>query len=159
MNLDMKIYHKIAKQINQIPSALDIFDYVYGVLHDSQYRTRYQEFLKLDFPRVPYPKDMAMFEQYVRIGSRLRKLHLLEDVPEIQTTFPIPGNNIVKNVRFADGKVFINDTQCFKGVPDSVWDFTIGGSCPAQKYLKDRKGRVLSCDEILYYQKIVAVLG
>jgi len=108
---------------------------------------------------VPYPKDAAMFEQYVCIGARLRKLHLLEEVPEIQTAFPITGNNRVKNVRFVDGKVFINDTQYFEGVPDSVWDLFIGGSCPAQKYLKDRKGRVLSDGEILYYQKIVAVLG
>ena len=99
-----------------------------------------------------------MFEQYVHAGSRLRKMHLLEEVPEIQTTFPIVGDNIVKNVRFAGGTVFINDTQYFKGVPVTVWNFTIGGSCPAQKYLKDRKGRVLSCEEVLHYQKIVAVL-
>ena len=137
----------------------DIFDYVYGVLHDSQYRARYQEFLKIDFPRIPYPKDAAMFEQYVRDGVRLRKLHLLEEVPELHSTFPIAGNNVIKNVRHADGKVFINETQYFENVPDSVWNFFIGGSCPARKYLKDRKGRVLSEEEMLHYQKIVAVLS
>ena len=137
---------------------INVFDYIYGVLHDPSYRAKYQEFLKIDFPRVPYPKDVEEFERYVQIGSRLRKLHLLEDVPAFQTAFPISGNNIVQNVRFADDNVFINDTQYFEGVPVAVWEFYIGGSCPAQKYLKDRKGRVLSPEEVQYYQKIVAVL-
>jgi predicted helicase len=158
LNFNMEIVGEIAWRIGKSPAALDIFDYIYGVLHDSQYRKKYQEFLKMDFPRVPYPKDAAGFEQYVRVGSRLRKLHLLEDVPEIQTSFPVSGSNVVKDMRFADGKVFINDLQYFENVPVSVWNFFIGGSCPAQKYLKDRKGRVLSMEEILHYQKIAAVL-
>ena len=108
---------------------------------------------------MPYPKNTKEFEQYVRIGARLRKLHLLEKVPELYTTFPIAGGNVVTNVRYIDGKVFINATQYFENVPDSVWNFFIGGSCPAQKYLKDRKGRVLSTEEIVHYQKIVAVLA
>jgi len=143
----------------QFSVALDIFDYVYGLLHDPQYRARYQEFLKLDFPRVPYPKDGAMLEQYTRIGSRLRKLHLMEEVPEIQTTFPVAGDNVVKNVRWVDDRVFINDTQYFEGVPAAVWNVFIGGSAPVQKYLKDRKGRVLSEEEMVHCQKIVAVLS
>jgi hypothetical protein len=159
LNLNPDIVGKSAKRVGQSLSAQDIFDYVYGVLYDPAYRARYQEFLKIDFPRVPYPKDAAEFERYVRLGSRLRKLHLLVDVPKITTTFPIPGNNIVGTVRFADEKVFINDTQYFAGVPQSVWEYFIGGSCPAQNYLKDRKGRVFSCEEILHYQKIVAVLN
>jgi len=85
-------------------------------------------------------------------------LHLLEEVPTIQTSFPVSGSNVVKDVRLADGKVLINEAQYFENVSVSVWNFSIGGSCPAQKYLKDRKGRVLSMEEILLYQKIVAVL-
>jgi len=163
LNLNEEIVHGFfshngTKTQRGKPSALDIFDYVYGVLHDPKYRARYQEFLKLDFPRIPYPKDAAVFEQYVQVGTRLRKLHLLEEVPEIQTTFPIQGNNAVKDVRFIEGRALINDTQYFEGVPPSVWNFYIGGSCPVQKYLKDRKGRVLSSEEILHYKKIVAVL-
>jgi predicted helicase len=138
---------------------LDIFDYIYGVLHEPAYRTKYQEFLKIDFPRVPYPKDADEFEQYIRIGSRLRKLHLLEAVPTFQTAFPISGTNAVNKVRFADSKVFINETQYFKGVPTAVWEFFVGGSCPAQKYLKDRKNRVMTSEEVQHYQKIVAVLN
>ena len=140
------------------PYALNIFDYVYGVLHDPVYRAKYQEFLKIDFPRIPYPKEGAEFDRYVQAGTRLRKLHLLEEVPAIQTTFPISGNNAVENVRFVDGKVFINGSQYFENVPVSVWNFFIGGSCPAQKYLKDRKGRVLTLAEIQHYQNVAAVL-
>jgi len=158
--------HKGTKaQRDQKVSAQDIFDYIYGVLHDPQYRTTYQEFLKIDFPRVPYPKDAAEFDRYVRLGSRLRKLHLLEEIPAMQTAFPISGNNKVENVRYSPpvegvrgGQVFINETQYFEGIPISVWNYFIGGSCPVQKYLKDRKGRVLSPEEIQYYQKIVTAL-
>jgi hypothetical protein len=114
--------------------------------------------LKIDFPRVPSPKDVTEFERYVRVGSRLRRLHLFEDVPDIQTAFPIPGDNIIGNIRFIDGNVFITVSQYFEGVPLSVWEFYVGGYCPAQKYLKDRKGRVLTVDEIRHYQKIIAVL-
>jgi predicted helicase len=159
LNLNEKITKNLLPSaVCCLPSPQGIIDYIYGVLHDPSYRAKYQEFLKIDFPRVPYPKDAEEFERYVQIGSRLQKLHLLEEVPAFQAAFPITGNNVVKNVCFADGKVFINDTQYFENVPDAVWQFCIGGSCPAQKYLKDRKGRALSPAEIQHYQTIVAVL-
>ncbi|MDR0328935.1 MAG: N-6 DNA methylase [Planctomycetaceae bacterium] len=162
LNFNEEVVKKIEQQLQSAGSALlsplDIFDYIYGVLHDPQYRARYQEFLKMDFPRVPYPKDAAEFDRYVQIGSQLRKLHLLEEVPEVETSFPISGSNVVQNVHSVAEKVFINETQYFANVPDSAWHFSIGGSSPAQKYLKDRKGRVLSIEEIQHYQKIIAVL-
>jgi len=138
--------------------AQHIFDYVYGVLHDPAYRAKFQEFLKIDFPRVPYPKDKEEFDWYVQLGTRLRRLHLLEEVPTIRTSFPISGSNVVEHVYFTNGKVCINGSQYFENVSVSVWNFFIGGSCPMQKYLKDRKGRVLSLAEIQHYQKIAAVL-
>jgi predicted helicase len=154
LNLNEEIVGKIDYQ----SSAMDIFDYIYGVLHDPQYRAKYQEFLKIDFPRVPYPNDAAEFDRYVQVGGRLRALHLLEDVPAFQTAFPIAGNDVVEAVSFVDNKVFINESQYFENVPVAVWQYSIGGSYPAQKYLKDRKGRRLSMEEIQHYQKIVAVL-
>jgi predicted helicase len=170
LNMNEDIVNKIAENLpppafRGLSSPKDIFDYIYGVLHDPQYRAKYQEFLKMDFPRVPYPKDAAEFDRYVQAGSRLRKLHLLEEIPIFQTTFPVSGGNVVNEIRYSPpsegaggGSVYINETQYFAHVPDSVWQFSIGGSCPVQKYLKDRKGRVLSCEEIQYYQKIVAVI-
>ena len=157
-NLNEAVVNEIARRVGCVPSALDIFDYVYGVLFDPLYWAKYQDFLKMDFPCVRYPGDAAEFDQSLRRGERLRKLHLLEDVPAMHTAFPVSDGDGVKNVRFADGRVFINETQYFEGVPFAVWNFSIGGSCPAQKYLKDRKGRTLSSEEILHYQNIVAVL-
>jgi len=158
LNLNERIVGEIADRVGYTTSAIDIFDYIYGLLHDPQYRAKYQEFLRIDFPRVQYPMDVTEFTRYVRVGSRLRTLHLFEDIPESQPAFPISGDNTIGNVHFNDGKVFINATQYFEGVPLSIWEFYIGGSCPAQKYLKDRKGRVLAADEIQHYKKIIAVL-
>jgi len=158
-NLNGDIVKNIVSRIGKetLP-AMDIFDYVYGVLHDSQYRKKYQEFLTIDFPRVPYPAEACVFDRYVQAGVRLRTLHLLGDVPAIQTAFPVSGSNVVEHVRFAAGSLLINKTQYFRNVPASVWELAVGDYLPAQKYLKDRKGRVLTSEEIQHYQKIVAVL-
>lgn len=143
-----------------------IFDYIYGVLHTPSYRERYKEFLKIDFPRIPYPTNKEQFDKIVALGTKLRKLHLMEEVPPVQTSFNEPGDNLVTELRYepADdaanegGKVFINASQYFGNVPELVWNFYIGGYQPAQKWLKDRKGRTLSFDDISHYQKIIAIL-
>ena len=150
-----KIEHIIGKKVK--PERL--FDYIYAVLHSPKYRKDYEEFLKIDFPKIPYPFDNTEFERFAKCGQRLRELHLLEKIPKIKTTFPIADGNVVENVRFVDGKVYINKTQYFGNVPVTVWEFYIGGYRPLQKYLKDRKGRVLTFEEIQHYQAIVAVLG
>jgi hypothetical protein len=158
MNLNAEIAGNISKRLDSPPTAMDIFDYIYGVLHDPAYREKYHEFLKMDFPHVPYPKNEAEFDRYMHAGERLRKLHLLEHIPAIQTSFPVPGDDVIDNVRFENGKVFINAAQYFENVPAAVWNFYVGGSCPAQKYMKDRRGRILSFEEQQHYQRIVAVL-
>jgi predicted helicase len=129
-------------------------------LHSPTYRERYKEFLKIDFPRVPYPQDAAQFYTLVKLGAKLRRLHLLENVEPQQglANYPKEGSNKVEKISFQNGKVRINDTQYFDNVPSLVWEFYVGGYQPAQKWLKDRKGRVLNYDEILHYQKIVRVL-
>jgi len=150
-----KIEHIIGKKVK--PEKL--FDYIYAVLHSPKYRKDYEEFLKIDFPKIPYPVDNTEFERLAKFGQRLRELHLLEKIPKMKTTFPIADGNVVENVRFVDGKVYINKTQYFGNVPSSVWEFYVGGYQPLQKYVKDRKGRVLTFEEIQHYQKIVAVLS
>lgn len=143
----------------------DIFDYIYGVLHLPSYRAKYREFLKVDFPRIPYPKDKTEFEHFRSFGNQLRELHLMHNVPESPVTFPNAGSMQVDALRWEwnkddgySGNVYINETQCFKGVPAEAWDFYIGGYQPAQKWLKDRKGRTLSFDDIEHYRKIISVL-
>jgi len=142
-------------------TPIDILDYIYAVLHSPTYREKYKEFLKIDFPRVPYPKDAATFWQLVNLGSQIRQIHLLESptVEKYITQYPIDGDNIVTKPKYQDGKVYINDTQYFNNVPQTAWEFYIGGYQPAQKWLKDRKERTLEFDDILHYQKIIVALA
>ena len=149
-------------------TPVDLLDYIYGVLHSPTYREKYKELLKSDFPRVPYPDDQEKFWSFVGEGSKLRKLHLLEDAicEDFVTTFSVGGSDEVEKVSFKEstlnelnyGDVWINETQYFGNVPEIAWNFYIGGYQPAQKYLKDRKGKVLTSDEIEQWQRIVRVL-
>jgi predicted helicase len=141
-------------------APIDILDYIYAVLHSPTYREKYKEFLKIDFPRVPYPKDKETFWQLVKLGGEIRQIHLLESptVEKYITQYPIDGDNVVVKPKYQDNKVYINDTQYFNNVPQIAWEFYIGGYQPAQKWLKDRKERKLEFDDILHYQKIIVAL-
>ena len=142
-------------------APIDILDYIYAVLHSPTYRSKYKEFLKIDFPRVPYPKDADTFWKLVKLGGELRQIHLLESpvVNKFITTYPVNGSNEVVKLRYEDGKVWINNEQYFDKVPLVSWEFYIGGYQPAQKWLKDRKGRVLSSEDTMHYQKIIMALS
>ena len=141
-------------------APIDILDYIYAVLHSPTYREKYKEFLKIDFPRVPYPKDKETFWQLVKLGGEIRQIHLLESskVENYITEYPIDGDNIVVKPEYKNGNVYINQTQYFANVPIVAWNFYIGGYQPAQKWLKDRKDRKLEFEDILHYQKIIVAL-
>jgi len=141
-------------------APIDILDYIYAMLHSPTYREKYKEFLKIDFPRVPYPKDPEIFWQLVKLGGEIRQIHLLESpvVAHYITQYPVDGNNEVGKINYHEGKVYINETQFFANVPEVAWNFYIGGYQPAQKWLKDRKARKLDFDDILHYQKIIVAL-
>lgn len=139
------------------PAPEDIFDYIYAILHSPSYRAKYAEFLKIDFPRVPVPTQ-AEFERLVPLGRELRDLHLMKSRASYGTTFSESGDNVVQKISYSGGKVYINDTQYFGNVPESAWNFCIGGYQPAQKWLKDRKGRKLSDADLEHYQEIVKIL-
>ena len=141
-------------------SPIDISDYIYAILNSPSYRQKFQEFLKIDFPRIPYPTDEAAFWKLVKLGGELRQLHLLESplLDRAGTTYPFAGSNLVEKVHYENGKVFINETQYFDGVPQAAWEFYIGGYQPAQKWLKDRKSRTLNYDDVKHYQRIIVAL-
>ncbi len=140
-------------------APLDALDYVYAVLHSPAYREKYREFLKIDFPRVPYPADAAQFRALCRLGARLRTLHLLDGAERGElAAYPIDGTHRVEKTEYRNGRVWINQIQYFAAVPQGVWDFYVGGYQPAQKWLKDRKKRELHFDDIEHYQQIVAAL-
>ncbi len=171
-NLNAKIINEIAEKLsltftNEKETAentfapIDILDYIYAVLHSPTYREKYKEFLKIDFPRVPYPKDKNTFWNLVKLGGEIRQIHLLESptIEKFITQYPLDGDNLVGKPEYKDGKVFINDKQYFNDVPKVAWEFYIGGYQPAQKWLKDRKGVVLGFEDILHYQKIIVALS
>jgi len=149
------------EKIEDTFAPIDILDYIYAVLHSPTYREKYKEFLKIDFPRVPYPKDKDTFWQLVKLGGELRQIHLLESpvVEKYITTYPHDGSNVVGKVKYQDGRVYINEQQYFDHVPEVAWSFYIGGYQPAQKWLKDRKVRKLEFEDILHYQKIIVALA
>lgn len=164
---------EVRPDFRSIFAPIDILDYIYAVLHSPTYREKYKEFLKIDFPRVPYPKDAETFWQLVELGGEIRQIHLLESqkVNQFITSYPNDGNNTVTrkmtnaspgwestNEEKTIGRVWINDQQYFDGVPLIAWEFYIGGYQPAQKWLKDRNGRTLNFEDILHYQKIIVAL-
>ena len=138
----------------------DIFDYIYASLHSPSYREKYKEFLKTDFPRVPRPESWAEFWRKAELGGQLRQLHLMKalQIGDYDTTFPKIGDNVVEKVVRDGDQVFINNSQYFGNIPELAWNFYIGGYQPAQKWLKDRRGRVLTANDIDRYQRIIKIL-
>ena len=170
-NLNFEIVNKIAESLKlkftfekienrNTFAPIDIFDYIYAILHSPSFREKYKEFLKIDFPRIPYPENKETFWYLVKLGGELRTIHLLDNpiVKKYITSYPIPGSNIVEKPEYKDGKVFINKKQYFDNVPEMAWVFYMGGYQPAQKWLKYRKGRELSVEDIFHYQKIIVAL-
>lgn len=177
-NLNMEIVAKIEEQLkltfvreenlvvdlaegyNGTFAPIDLLDYIYAVLHSPKYRETYKEFLKIDFPRVPFPKEQKQFWDLVTLGKQIREIHLLESdkVNDFISTYPEDGNNIVEKPIYKNGNVHINTTQYFANVPEVAWNFYIGGYQPAQKWLKDRKNMELSYEDIIHYNKMIVAL-
>jgi len=210
-NLAPEFIAALTQAIGTTPSPEDTLAYTYAILYAPSYRTRYADFLKRDFPRVPLITNRELFDALVEIGRELIALHTMQATLSRITGFPVPGSNEVVKVRFTPlsqqkgvapdagdapahgeshpprraarafavaspfvpkgeesaavrtgedaGRVWINDAQYFDGVPESVWDMHIGGYRVAEKWLKDRKGRLLSFDDIEHYQHVIAALA
>lgn len=165
VNFDDKLYAKLRKLATHPqrgePDEVAVFDYIYGVLHCPAYRETYAEFLKIDFPRIPWPASPDVFWNVSDKGGELRRLHLMEPAAIGDTPFPFmgEGDNNVAKPKFEEGRVWINDTQYFDAASPVSWTFYIGGYQPAQKWLKDRKGRTLTFDDVRHYQRILKILA
>lgn len=145
----------------------DVFAYLYAILHSATYRERYAQFLKRDFPRVPLASNASLFRSLCNFGSRLLSLHLLEHQVSPIASYPISGNDLVETVRYdkdrsngsySSGRAWINTTQYFADIPSTTWEFSVGGYQVCQKWLKDRRGRMLHDDELTHYLHIIAAL-
>jgi predicted helicase len=142
----------------------DIFHYAYAVFHSPEYRTRYAEFLKIDFPRLPLTSDVGLFATLCELGAELVALHLMRHpgLDRFITRYPEDGDHVVESgfpkYDAETGRLYINKTQYFEGVPEDVWQFHVGGYQVLEKWLKDRRGRQLSFDDLRHYQRIVVAL-
>lgn len=165
INLDPKLWKKLRALAKDAahgePDEVATFDYVYGVLHCPAYRETYAEFLKIDFPRIPWPASPAEFWDIAAKGGELRRLHLMQPAAIGPAPYPYTGegDDVVEAPRLDGARIWINATQGFDAVPPAAWDFWIGGYQPAQKWLKDRKGRALSFEDIQHYQRILKILS
>lgn len=165
-NLDPKIYANIKKIVSGVtPESL--FDYIYAILNSRTYRRQYAEFLKSDFPYIPYPKSTEIFNALAKLGGDIRAQHLMEAeiLDKLVTSYPVGGDHKVIKINWEDtdkkrglGKVWINSIQYFDTVPKIAWELFIGGYQPAQRWLKDRQGRSLTPDDIRYWQKVIVAL-
>ena len=156
----------------------DVFYYVYAILHSLQYRRRYAEFLKSDFARVPLPGSRALFAELMPVGARLVGLHLMEHHADLvadgvecappaenaEATFLIgDGGDVVEKVRYphegdTTGRVWINEAQYFDNVSPEIYQLMFGGYVPAEKWLKDRRGRRLSSEDVAHYRAMIDAL-
>lgn len=161
-NLSPEILRQLSESFGKTPSPEQIFFYIYAVLYSKIYRTKYAEFLKIDFPRVPFTKDYKLFRKMAKCGEKLADLHLLK-ASELETPvakFQGKGDNKVEKIKYdeKERRLYINKDQYFDGIKAEIWQYQIGGYQVCDKWLKDRKGRILSLDDIKHYCKIVTSL-
>ncbi len=143
-------------------SNISLFHYAYSVFHSIAFRKRYSEFLSLDYPRLPITANLTLYKLLAQLGKDLSDLHLMKAInfPAGDSYFQGEVNIPIEKVIWKDNKVWVDKKQSigFTGVPEEVWNFHIGGYQVCEKWLKDRKGRVLSDEDIAHYQKIVVAL-
>jgi predicted helicase len=165
-NLSAEVVSKLTKLFKKTPSPEEIFYYIYAVLYSNTYRRKYAEFLKIDFPRIPFTADYKLFKKMSEYGNRLVDMHLLKS-SELDTPiarFQGKGDNRIEKVKYNVGAyghtpfLYINEEQYFEGISPDVWSYQVGGYQVCDKWLKDRKSRVLSLDEIQTYCRIVTAL-
>lgn len=171
-------FSQLLKPRDQGSLEEEVFHYIYAILHSLSYRRRYAEFLRIDFPRIPLTSDANLVGTLAGLGADLVALHLLEDdyraaswrtsnlKPRGPLQTPITqfdgsgAAEIAKGYpKYLDGSVFINTSRSFSGVPEEVWNFHVGGYQVCEKWLKDRRGRMLSDEDITHYQCILIALN
>jgi predicted helicase len=167
-NFSPEFLQEVKSKLGKVsPEAL--FAYIYAVLYSPAYRARYAEFLKRDFPRVPLTADRKRFDALAALGQALIDLHTMRVHAKTVCTYPVAGNNRVDKVEYRqdaesstapdNGRLHINKEQYFADVPEAVWNYHIGGYQVAHKWLKDRKGRLLTFDDLQHYQHVLAALA
>jgi predicted helicase len=159
-NISPELIEQLTKYFRKAPTPEQIFFYIYAILYSNIYRTKYAEFLKIDFPRIPFTRDYKFFSKMSEHGEMLVGLHLLKS-PELNSPtakFHGKGDYKVEKLRYEPTRLFINESQYFEGIEPEVFECQIGGYQVCEKWLKDRKERKLSLDDIKHYCNIVTVI-
>lgn len=146
-----------------VPAAEEVLHYIYAILYSPSYRSKYTDFLRTDFPRIPFTTSKHLFAKLAASGKRLVDFHLLKS-PELDNPicrFQGKGDNRVEKQVYneIEKRVYINKTQYFEGVEPEVWEYQIGGYQVLSKWLKDRKKRILNLDDIKHYCRVVTALA
>ena len=172
-NLNNEAYRKLTQYLTVKPTPIEVFDYVYGILHDPAYCEKYEQYLCRDFPRVPvvnvpvknrnedtFYVSEDLFREYVSVGARLRKLHLMQDkVPaELALEPNTPDDMEIGSVKYKNGVLYLNANKCITGIPQDVWEYQIGGYQVLDKWFKEHKGEPLTIDSYIHIENIVGLL-
>ena len=161
-NISQAIIESLTRTYRKTPTPEQIFYYIYAVLYSNIYRAKYAEFLKIDFPRVVFTRDYELFQKMGESGHRLVDLHLLQS-PELDppiAKFQGRGDNKVEKLKYDEQneRISVNQSQYIENVEKEIWEYQIGGYQVLHKWLKDRKGKALSLEDIKHYCKIVTAL-
>jgi len=181
-NIKPELFEELKLKYKKDVTPEEIFYYIYAVLYSNTYRAKFAEFLKMDFPRIPFSDNYKIFIKLGKLGMQLAGLHLLKskELEKPIAKFPVDGSNKVEKLIYTTVEaghpsrhglavtdapslqsncVYINKEQYFKNVPEEIWHYQIGGYQVCEKWLKDRKGRKLTLDEITTYCNIVTALS
>lgn len=173
-NIDAAVYDKLTQHMTEKPDPIDVFDYVYGILHDPAYCEKYKEYLCKDFPRVPVINDPShsgdvdaffvseeLYRAYVAAGQRLRKLHLLQSKAPAELILDpnTPDDMEIGAAKYKNGVLQLNANKKIAGIPQAVWEYQIGGHQVLDKWLKEHKGELLTIDNFTHLENMVGLLS
>lgn len=172
-NLNNDAFNKLTQYLSVKPEPIEIFDYVYGILHDPVYCEKYEQYLCRDFPRVPIinaPKEERdegafyvsekLYREYVSVGERLRKLHLMQiKIPaELALEPNTPDDMEIGAIKYKNGELQLNTDKRITGISQDVWKYQIGGHQVLDKWFKEHKGKALTIDSFTHIENIVGAL-
>ena len=161
-NINPKIFIVLSENYKQEPTIEDVFYYVYAISYSNAYRTKYSEFLKIDFPRIPFTKNYSLFIKMAKYGQQLVDMHLLKskELDPPVAKFQGKGDNKIEKLIYneKEKRLYFNQNQYFEGITEEIWLYQIGGYQVCSKWLKDRKGRTLSLRDIKHFCRVSTAL-
>lgn len=158
-NINEKTIQLLKTKYSITPSPEEIFYYIYAVLHSNKYREKYVQFLQSDFARIPFAHSHSDFKKLSELGNQLVDLHLMKTKYASTVKFDVEGSNEVRQVKYVNGKIYINNEQFFDGIPEVAWHYRIGCYNVLEKWLKSRKNRKLGGTEVEKFIQIVELIN